>query len=44
VQKFEQHAFNPSAIRTHACHFAKPRFQQEMQRYIEQKMASFPEI
>jgi glycosyltransferase involved in cell wall biosynthesis len=43
VRQFEQHAFDSITIRTHACRFAKSRFKQEMQRYIEQKLANFPE-
>ena len=42
VQEFEKCSFSASAIREHACRFAKKRFQQEMQAYIEQKMANFP--
>jgi glycosyltransferase involved in cell wall biosynthesis len=43
VQEFEQQSFDITAIRNHACRFAKKRFQQDMQTYIEQKMAVFPE-
>lgn len=43
VQQFESFSFDPTTIRTHACRFAKQRFQQEMQTYIEEKLANFHE-
>ena len=41
VNTFEQMSFSPAAIRANAVRFAKARFQQEMQAYIEQKLATF---
>lgn len=41
VQEFEKQSFAVTAIRNHACRFAKKRFKQEMQIYIEQKMADY---
>ena len=43
VQEFEKRSFSATVIREHACRFGKKRFQQEMQTYLAQKMASFPE-
>jgi glycosyltransferase involved in cell wall biosynthesis len=43
IQKFQQTTFSPTAIRTQACRFAKSRFQQEMQAYIDHKMQAFAE-
>jgi glycosyltransferase involved in cell wall biosynthesis len=41
VQEFEKQPFDTTAIRNHACRFAKKRFKQEMQTYIEQKMVDY---
>lgn len=41
VQQFEQHTFSPATIREHTRRFAKKRFQEEMQAYIEEKLAEF---
>ncbi len=37
LREFEAASFSPAAIRVHAVQFSKPRFQREMQAYIEQK-------
>ena len=41
INTFEQATFSASAIRANAVRFAKARFQQEMQAYIEKKLATF---
>ena len=41
INTFEQATFSASAIRANAVRFAKARFQQDMQAYIEQKLAAF---
>ncbi len=39
VKEFESHTFSQKTIRDNALRFAKSRFQQEMQTYIEEKLA-----
>ena len=43
IREFETCSFSSTEVRTHACRFAKTRFQQEMQAYIEQKLRTFSE-
>ncbi len=41
MREFETWSFSATEIRTQACRFAKTRFQQEMQVYIDHKLKSF---
>ncbi len=41
VREFGSSSFSAENIREHACRFAKTRFQNEMQAYIEQKLEAF---
>lgn len=41
LREFEAASFSPTAIRIHAEQFSKPRFQREMQTYIERKRTQF---
>lgn len=41
IHKFKSSSFSSTEIRKHACHFAKTRFQEEIQTYIKQKLEAF---
>ncbi len=43
MKEFEQHTFDPSAIRQHAQHFNKLRFQREFHDFVTRKLRDFHE-